>query len=69
MLRRRPLTVGACLCALLLALCACADGSAQLQQARSPYKEGDFSGALIATNAAIERDALDGEVVLLRGRI
>ncbi len=69
MLRRRSLTVGAGLCALLLALCACADGSAQLQKARSLYKEGDFSGALIATNVAMEKDALDGEVLLLRGRI
>ena len=31
--------------------------------------DGDFSGALIATNTAIESDALDGEVLLLRGCI
>ncbi|MGS0755805.1 hypothetical protein ACVBEH_14725 [Roseateles sp. GG27B] len=65
----RPLIVVAGLCMLLLALCACTDGATQAQRARSLYKAGDFSGALIATNAALERDALDGEVLLLRGRI
>ena len=65
----RPLIVAASLCALLLALCACTDGVAQAHKAHSLYKAGDFSGALLASNAALERDALDGEMLLLRGRI
>ena len=55
--------------AVWLALSACADAPTPLQDAQRLYADGDFDRALAATSLALERDALDTEVLLLRARI
>ena len=71
----RPLRGWAGVCAVLCALCggatlaACTAGPTPLQNAQRLYSDGDFDRALIATSAALEKDALDADVLLLRGRI
>ena len=44
-------------------------GATPLQNAQRLYSDGDFDGALIATSVVLEKDALDTDVLLLRGRI
>ena len=55
--------------ALVLALCACTDAPTPLQDAQRLYTGGEFNHALVATSVALEKDALDAEVLLLRARI
>ena len=55
--------------ALSLALCACTAGPTPKQDAQRLYSDGDFDRALVATVVALEKDALDAEVLLLRARI
>ena len=64
----RPV-VGLCALLLALALCACTDAPTSLQDAQRLYSDGDFDRALVATGVALEKDALDAEVLLLRARI